>query len=153
MEKFYSIENNYAKIILKENIYPMVVVEKTLSNFLGEVIIKIEEEQSDIIVYLAKQNPKVDLKKIVERFYNELLREALRYNISLETKNLRELIVGRALYTTCIDLNEQDNLSENNKERINSQTNIEKISEEEFNLEDIAVNWFDINNSSEDKIC
>lgn len=53
----------------------------------------------------------------------------------METKTIRELIVGRALYTTCIDTEtEQDRIEEN-----------EKIEEtlEDYNIDDIATNWFD----------
>lgn len=33
MEKLYKIENEYIKIILDIDVYPIIVVEKTISNF------------------------------------------------------------------------------------------------------------------------
>ena len=87
------------------------------------------------------QENKADLEKIIGEFYNELLRESLRYNIAIETKNLRELIVGRALYTTCIDL--EENQEEKNEEDI----------EETYNLDEIAVNWFDKYGNKEEQKC
>ena len=102
MEKLYSIKENIAEITLEKEIYPIVVIEKAISNFMENAYIKIKTENGKkVIVQLVLKivNNKENLEKIIGDFYNELLREALRYEISKETKNLRELIVGRALYT------------------------------------------------------
>ena len=132
MEKLYSIKENIAEITLEKEIYPIVVIEKAISNFMENAYIKIKTENGKkVIVQLVLKivNNKENLEKIIGDFYNELLREALRYEISKETKNLRELIVGRALYTTCIELEnkQEDNL-------------------EDYDLNDIAVNWFERKN-------
>ena len=77
-----------------------------------------------------------NLDNIIGEFYNELLRESLRYNIAIETKNLRELIISRALYTTCIE-------TEDEKEEISNDNNQLEISgDEDYSLDEIAVNWF-----------
>ena len=96
---------------------------------------KLEELDNKIIIKIKSQtNDKLD--NIIGEFYNELLRESLRYNIAMETKNLRELIIGRALYTTCIEIDEEKEISTNND-------NISEITEDEdYSLDDIAVNWF-----------
>lgn len=141
MEKFYTINDNYAEIVLSKDIYPLVSVKKALTNFLDETYIKIKDNNSEIIVQMVLQENKADLEKIIGEFYNELLRESLRYNIAIETKNLRELIVGRALYTTCIDL--EENQEEKNEEDI----------EETYNLDEIAVNWFDKYGNKEEQKC
>ncbi len=132
MEKLYKIENNYAEILLPKDIYPLVSVKKALANFMEKIYIKMDSNKDKIIIQIVLQEDKEDLEKIIGEFYNELLRESLRYNIAMETKNLRELIVGRALYTTCIDLEEGQEKSESTAEN-----------EEEYNLDEIAVNWFD----------
>lgn len=94
-----------------------------------------KDEQTIKIEMVLKEESKEDLEKIIGELYNELFNETLRYEISAETKNLRELIVGRALYTTCIDTEtEQEKKGES-----------EKIEEtlEDYNIDDIATNWFD----------
>ncbi len=131
MEKFYTINDNYAEILLSKDIYPLVTVKKALSNFMEETYIKIISNNDEIIVQIVLKKDKENLEKIIGEFYNNLLRESLRYNIAIETKHLRELIVGRALYTTCIDLEENKTEKNNN------------VEEEEYNLDEIAVNWFD----------
>lgn len=140
MEKFYTINDNYAEIVLSKDIYPLVSVKKALTNFMEETYIKLKDNNDEIIVQMVLQESKTDLEKIIGEFYNELLRESLRYNIAIETKNLRELIVGRALYTTCIDLDE-------NQEEKN------KGIEETYNLDEIAVNWFDKYGNNEGQKC
>ena len=100
MKKFYTIKENYAEILLQKDIYPLVVVKKTLTNFMKESYIKINSDNDKIIIQIILQKSNENLEKMIGNLYNELLRESLRYDIALETKNLRELIVGRALYTT-----------------------------------------------------
>lgn len=140
MEKFYTINDNYAEIVLSKDIYPLVSVKKALTNFMEETYIKLKDNNDEIIVQMVLQESKTDLEKIIGEFYNELLRESLRYNIAIETKNLRELIVGRALYTTCIDL--EENQEEKNEDI-----------EETYNLDEIAVNWFDKYGNNEGQKC
>lgn len=131
MEKFYTINDNYAEILLAKDIYPLVCIKKALTNFMRETYIKINSEDKQIIVQIVLQKNNENLEKIIGEFYNTLLRESLRYEIAIETKNLRELIVGRALYTTCIDLEEKEQEDNNS------------IPNEEYTLDEIAVNWFD----------
>lgn len=130
MKKMYEIKDNYAEIVLLEKNYPLVAVKKALSNYMEDAYIKIDSDNDKIIIQMYLKENKNDLDKIIGELYNELLRESLRYSISLETKNLRELIVGRALYTTCIDLEEAPNKYSSNET-------------EEYSLDKIAVNWFD----------
>ena len=103
-----------------------------------ETYIKISSDKDKIIVQMVLKENKKNLEKIIGELYNEFLRESLRYNIAIETKNLRELIVGRALYTTCIDL-------ENNPKGENNATQ-----NEEYGLDEVAVNWFDKYTDKED---
>ena len=143
MEKLYSIKENIAEITLEKEIYPIVVIEKAISNFMENAYIKIKTENGKkVIVQLVLKivNNKENLEKIIGKFYNELLREALRYEISKETKNLRELIVGRALYTTCIELDD-DSSKQFEQEENNKEENLE-----DYDLNDIAVNWFEKKN-------
>ena len=136
--KLFEIEDNQAKITLNSEIYPLVVIQKTVSNYLENMYGKLEKEDKNILVNLFLKDNKENIKELVGDFYNELLAEALRYNIGIETKEIRELIVGRALYTTCIELDE------NREEKAEDDMTTEKtFQKKEYNLEDIAVNRFD----------
>ena len=136
--ELFEIEDNLVKITLNSEIYPLVVIQKTVSNYLENMYVKLEKEDKNILVNLFLKDNKENIKELVGNFYNELLAEALRYNIGIETKEIRELIVGRALYTTCIELDE------NIEEKIeDDMTSAKTFQREEYDLDDIAVNWFD----------
>lgn len=143
MERLYTINGNYAEILIEEEIYPLITIEKAISNFTQDVYIKLEhKDKKTIMIKIALQENKNDLEEIIGELYNELLRESIRYNISKETKNLRELIVGRALYTTCIEIDEQDKTEDYYEDE-----------KEDYELDEIAVNWFENNEDNEGKRC
>ena len=48
MEKFYTINDNYAEIVLSKDIYPLVSVKKALTNFWDETYIKIKDNNSEV---------------------------------------------------------------------------------------------------------
>ena len=131
MERFYTIKGKYAEIELDTEIYPLTSVKKALSNFMNSTYIKIDKENTNkiIIKIELKQNSNTNIDEIIGELNNELLRESLRYDITMQTKNIRELIIGRALYTTCIDINESENEHMEN--------------EENYEIDEIAMNWFD----------
>ena len=145
MKKEYIIQDKFAEIVLDKKIYPLIAIKKAISNFFNDVYIRIEEKNNKFIVDFKLQDKKSDFEKIIGEFYNECLRETLRYEISVETKNLRELIVGRALYSTCIELYENEEKQEQAEETTNEET--------EYSLEDIAVNWCEKYENSEEKEC
>lgn len=66
-------------------------------------------------------------------FGNELIAQMVRYNLAKSNKTMKELILGRALYSTCLDEAEPDRFDD------------EAISVE-YSLDDIAVNWFNVYN-------
>lgn len=144
MEKFYKIDNNgYAEIELDKDIYNLVTIEKSLANFMEKIYIKLEEKRNRILIKIKTKNKEENLEKLIGELYNDFLRENLRYNIAMETKNLRELIVGRALYTTCIDMKEEET----------EEMNLKENEEKNYNIDEIAVNWFEENKDIEDKLC
>lgn len=141
MEKFYTIKEDFAEIILSKNIYPLTAIKKALTNFMDDIYTKIEDRDDKIIVQILLKRDKISWDKLIGELYNDFLRESLRYNISLETKNLRELIIGRALYTTCIDI--EENEKEKNEVEL----------EDKYSIDEIAVNWFDKYEKKEEDKC
>lgn len=71
------------------------------------------------------------LDGIDKAFGNELIAQMVRYNLSKSNKAMKELILGRALYSTCLDEAEPDRFD---GESITT----------DYSLDDIAVNWFDV---------
>ena len=144
MKKFYKIDNNgYAEIELDKDIYNLVAIEKSLANFMEKIYIKLEERRNKILIKIKIKNKEENLEKIIGELYNDFLRENLRYNVAMETKNLRELIVGRALYTTCIDIKDEET----------EEMKLKENEEKDYNIDEIAVNWFEKDRDIEEKLC
>lgn len=134
MDKNYKIYENKAEIYLNRKLYNSIPVKKALINYESEFYITMQIIENEIIkieLILKEKEKEINLEKTVLEIYNDFLSETLRYEISIETKDIRELIIGRALYTTCI--NTEENLKKTENE------------EENFNLDEIARNWFDEN--------
>ena len=55
----------------------------------------------------------------------------VRYNLSKSNKTMKELILGRALYSTCLDEAEPERFDDG-------------VITTDYSLDDIAVNWFDV---------
>lgn len=68
---------------------------------------------------------------IDKAFGNELIAQMVRYNLAKSNRTMKELILGRALYSTCLDEAEPDRFND-------------EIVSIEYSLDDIAVNWFDV---------
>lgn len=128
-----SINNNDYVFKISKDIYPLSCIKKAASNFLEIAYIYIENENDYFIIKISKHEDLNYEKDIVGEFYNELLRECIRYDISRETKNIRELIVGRSLYSTCIYDEDDNNTSQ--------KSNI--VNEENYDINNIAKNWFE----------
>ena len=65
---------------------------------------------------------------IEKEFMNEVLVQTARITVSKQTKNIREMIIGRALASTIID---------------NKDSGF--VDDKSINSEDILNNWFDVN--------
>lgn len=129
-------EENLIELYLDERIYNLVVIKKALFNYIEDCYYMLDHFDENIIlvkIYLKDQNINID--EYIKKLYNELFNESLRYDIMMQTKSIRELILGRALYTTCIDTDENTVDYDNN--------------DKNHDINEIAVNWFDKNRGQE----
>lgn len=110
-----------------KEIYPQMAIEKASYFFVDDYFVMIDSDDKYFLVELKPKNGTVK-EKPVEDFQNEVLAQVNRYKISKETKNIRELIVGRALASTMIDKRDEG-----------------YVDDESLNADDILVNWFDKN--------
>ncbi len=139
----YIIEKNNVIIYLDENVYPLIAIKKTVMYYLEKCYIEVEHKNNKVKIKIELLDKKFNIEIIVKEFINDCMREALRVDIAKETKNIRELILGRALYSSCIKIDSRDvTKSEENCE-------IEKILEEDYNIDEIAVDWFEKNRKEE----
>jgi len=101
--------NNSVIFTIKKSIYPLNVIMKTAYNFTNNFYIFFDYTTEDCIGVQIKSKALLsdnELDKTVGEFYNELLNQSIRYDIQNRTSDLRQLILGRALYTECIETKE-----------------------------------------------
>lgn len=91
-----------------------------------------------IIAKIFMKEHTTNKELFVKALYNELFNESIRFDVMKQTKNIRELILGRALYSTCIDTEKKEN-----EEKNEIQTD-----DNNYNINNIAVNWFEGNNKN-----
>lgn len=116
-------------IKLETDLYSKDTIMRTAYHFIDDYYIFLEKEGSFIIVNII---PKKEQEitdglhiQIEGEFRNELLNQEVRKSIRKDTKNIRELILARAMYSSYIE--EPENVRE---------------SESEFAVDDIAKDWF-----------
>lgn len=88
-------------------IYPVKAIMKAAYIYTSNFYIGFDYENETYISATFKSKKKVsqdELEKWAGEFFNELLNQVLRIDIQNRTKDLRQLILGRALYTECIEV-------------------------------------------------
>lgn len=129
-------DENKIIFYLSKDIYDVKTIMKTAYNFIEEfyIILNYINDNIEVILEGKSQKNSNEMEKYQGEFYNELLRQNVRYIVAQDTKNIRELVMGRALYDTCIEYEDsvqEDEINEKNAD-LNDQL-------------DILVNWFDKN--------
>lgn len=111
----YKIDDNKLMFFINEKIYSLAAVMKTTYMFIDKVYIYLDYESENVIKVqftFKEVCDKSNMEKTVNEFCNELLSQCLRIKIFKDTKNIRELILGRALYNTCIENEAGNQLSD-----------------------------------------
>lgn len=88
------------KLELDTNVYPKSAILSTFSYFSDVVETVLSEENS--VIY-ANLNFIYKDEDIIKDIYRHLLQTAMRHIIAEKTKEERELIIGRALYGSCLE--------------------------------------------------
>jgi His-Xaa-Ser system protein HxsD len=126
----YQFEKNDIIFKLNVEIFDEICILKTAYMFLDKFYIYLDKDNQNILVRVSpkqvKGNKDFVPEEIVGEFNNELLNQKIRQKVSFETKNIRELILARAMYSSFID--EPEVLQENF---------------ENYSIENIAKDWFD----------
>ena len=121
---------------INKDIYNIKAIMKAAYNFIDDYYILLDYCKGGKIKVTLQCKSSCDresMEKCKGEFFNELLRQNIRYIVSKETKNIRELLMGKALYDTCIEYENPI------PEEINNQSSI--ISDDLG----IFTNWFDKN--------
>lgn len=90
---------NSLELKINPKIYSLNAIYKTAYFFLDKVYVFLSgDPKTAIKVNFKAKEANLDLKKLVDEFYNELLNQLLREKVSYSNSKLREFIVAKALY-------------------------------------------------------
>ena len=115
--KAYELIKNGFTIKIDRNLYAREAVMKALYRFYTRYIISYETEGAFIQVFFETRSNIDSVDNEVAEIMQELNFQMLRLDTARRTRNIRELLVARALYATCIEdkreVLETDNVESN----------------------------------------
>ena len=118
MLEYMNMEDGRICIKLNEKIYDLKSIFRTAYSFTDQYYIGIDHIDSCYMIYLSSKEHENSTRIISGEFQNELLHQCLRTAVEVETKQIRDLILTRALYSSFIpeelDSQERALMDENN---------------------------------------
>jgi His-Xaa-Ser system protein HxsD len=122
---------NKKKCVLEvdERLFCSEAILKASYIFVDDYFIVPSHKNDHTISITIEAKEAAPIEEIDKLFGNELIAQMVRYNLSGSNKTMKELIIGRALYSTCLDTAEPPFFTD-------EQVLID------YSLDDIAVNWF-----------
>lgn len=88
-----------------KEIYSKNVLLKAAYAFTDIAYFHIDTTESEYVIEIKSKGKEIDL---YDRFENELIMQQVRLTVSKETKNIREMIIARALASTLTNEVESD---------------------------------------------
>lgn len=110
----------------RKELYPKVALIKAAYNFTDVAYVHLDADDSYYYVTLSPKQG-IDAEVDERSFVNEMLAQCVRHEIYLQTKNIRELLLARAMATSVIV--DEDSIDSDNQT-------------EAFAEEDILRDWF-----------
>lgn len=112
---------------LSKELYEKEAIIKAAYLFTDKYYIGLESEENFFFVDLQPKSDEIE-ENGEKEFVNEIIVQTARLLVSRRTKNIREMIIGRALASTIIDKKDTG-----------------FVDDDLINSDDILNNWFDIN--------
>jgi len=113
----------------QKDLYPKIALLKAAYTYTDSAYIHLD---ADSEYYYVELEIKQGAEPIDEKqFLNEMLTQSVRHMVYQQTKNIRELMLARAMATTIVGDTEV--------------FDIEESSQEDFMEEDLLKDWFDGN--------
>lgn len=111
-------------------LYSKIALMKAAYNFTDSAYIHLDADEN---YYYVSITPKANMGSINEQeFINEMLAQSIRHEVYLQTKNIRELLVARAVSTSMLDTNMEEN---------------DKLQTTPFSEDGILTDWFEKNDT------
>ena len=111
-------------------LYSKIALIKAAYNFTDRAYVHLDADENYYYVSLNVKNEEEEISDA--EFENEILAQSARHEIYLQTKNIRELMLARAVATSVVAPKDEDELSDSEIEQ-------------QFSEDEILKDWFDTN--------
>ena len=88
-------------INLSKDLYPKSVILKSAYVFTDRAYVFIQQDDNNYVISITSKDHNNHI--VEEEFKNELLSQAVRHEVYEQTKDIRKLIISRALASTILD--------------------------------------------------
>ena len=145
MLKYEQNQDGTVSFRVNSKLYPLKAIYRAAYLFTDRYYIGLDLKDENYIISFSRKDRTADYKDVGE-FQNELLNQSMKTALNDETRDIRKLIVTRALYSAFIPdaenefLNTGDELE--NQEIYNFSETPEKETEA-YDLDEIAQAWCD----------
>lgn len=102
MQAYELIERGF-RISLNMSLFARPAVMKALYKYHQQFLISFEIENDHLLVYFESSDPITDVNGMVASILAEINYQMIRYDTMRSTNQIRQLLVARALYATCIE--------------------------------------------------
>ena len=137
MDNHIKIKNETAVLKINPKVYPIETVYSAAYVFLDKAYVILDGDPKKEIIVKLRLKEKGDLKKLGNEFFNELINYADYQKRSKDTKQLREMIMQRAIITNDPSVVEQEDDKEFEKL-------LKELDEDDETFDDpegIAIPW------------
>lgn len=126
-----------ASSVLKfdKSIYPKIALLKAAYNFTDRAFVHLDSDEKFYYVNCEAKN--VEDTVCEKEFLNELLAQSVRHEVYLQTKDIRELLMARAMATSVVYTDEDKKIV------------IDDDEDKEYQVEDIIRDWFESDDNTE----
>ena len=97
---------NKTVLKFKKELYPKEAVMKAAYHFIDKSYIHVDYSDGDFIIEIISKNENND-DSIAFEFENELLAQAVRYQVYTQTHTIREILMARAMSSTITGSNSE----------------------------------------------
>ena len=97
---------NKTVLKFKKELYPKEAVMKAAYHFIDKSYIHVDYSDGDFIIEIISKNENND-DSIALEFENELLAQAVRYQVYTQTHTIREILMARAMSSTITGSNSE----------------------------------------------
>jgi len=109
MKTCYQITGEGFMLLVDRRVYARAAVMKALYRYTDDYTITYTVDQEEFVsIEFTARRSGLDIEGNAQTSLNDLYFEVIRFDTMRRTSGIRELLIGRALYATCIETDRGD---------------------------------------------